>query len=631
MLKWFGSMVTVLVVHLVGDRHTLVVERESAHSRRTMARPKARTAPHSKLPLPAHTEPPSAPRPPATPRRVGTACLLSAVCFIFYLTNLRPIGAWDSIPARLLPFSILRQGNLDLDEFTWLRRLDPAPYFLYRSPSGHWLSRYPVATPIFVTPLYVPIVWWLQYHQVDDDDVRFRLASVVMERVAAATIAAASVAFVFVAAATMSSTGVATGVALAYGLASGTWTVSSQALWQHGLAELGLAGLSFFLMVPERRRTAVAAGGFAALEVLARPTMLVFAFVALVFMRRERRAPLVPFLILPVLGAGLLLAYNIHVVNIATGAPQYGGFAWPRWVSFFGLLVSPNRGLFVYTPAVALAIPTLCRPGRAVARWLAYAPFGIAAYLLLYSGWSGWWGGHCYGPRYLTDVLPVIALCAVPTVERLWQSAPGRLLVLALALWGLIVQAVGTYCDDNSWNALPVSVDQASWRVWDWGDPQILRAARAGWHAFDLAPLLWQTLVHPEPALLRPLGPGDLKGEITTDDPLPLHYSRQDSDTLHLQLTNRSDVAWAAFSDFAYLQVWILYRWWFEGAVVQGEGGFIHLPRNLGPQESIALDAAIEPPNRRGEYQLELVVTQAMDPTKGRSGGTALRVPVEVE
>jgi hypothetical protein len=557
--------------------------------------------------------------------------MLGAACFLLYLTNLRPMATWDSIPARLQPFSILRQGNLDLDEFTWLRRLEPQPYFLRRGPSGHWLSRYPVGVPVIVTPLYVPITWWLQSRHVDDDDVRFRLASVVMERIAAASIAATSVVFVFLAATVMTSARVAAGVTLAYGLASSTWTVGSQVLWQHGLAELGLAGLSFCLMAPIRRRTAVAAGAFAALGVLARPTMLVFALVALAFVWRERRAKLMPFLSLPVLGAGLLLAYNLRVVHIATGGYQYGTFAWPAIGRFLGLLVSPNRGLFIYTPAAVLAIPTLCRPGRAVPRWLAYAPFGVAAYLLLYSAWIGWWGGHCYGPRFITDALPVIALSAIPAVERLWRSAPGRLLVSALVLWGLMVQIIGAYCDDNSWNALPRSVDRTSWRVWDWSDPQILRAAGAGWHAFDLAPLLWQALAHPEPALLHELAPEQLSGEMTTSDALPRRYRRQSKGTLHLRVTNRGDVAWPAFSDFAYLQVWITYRWWLGDSVVQGEGGFIPLPRNLGPQESMALDANIEAPAWPGKYQLELIVTQAIDPTKGISGGATLRVPVEVE
>ena len=118
---------------------------------------------------------------PLPAARVRIACLLGVVCCVCYLSNLRPIGAWDSIPARLLPFSILRQGNLDLDEFAWLRRLNPKPYFLRQTPAGHWLSRYPVGVPVFVTPLYVPVTWWLQHDHVSDDDVRFRLAAVVMD------------------------------------------------------------------------------------------------------------------------------------------------------------------------------------------------------------------------------------------------------------------------------------------------------------------------------------------------------------------------------------------------------------------------------------------------------------------
>jgi hypothetical protein len=126
---------------------------------------------------------------------------------------------------------------------------------------------------------------------------------------------------------------------------------------------------------------------------------------------------------------------------------------------------------------------------------------------------------------------------------------------------------------------------------------------------------------------LRPIGAWDsIPARL-----LPFSILRQGSSTLHIGLTNRSDVTWPAFSDFGYLQVWILYRWWSGGAVMQGEGGFIPLARNLGPQESIALNAEIEPPYRRGDYQLELLVTQAIDPTKGRSGGAALRVPVRVE
>jgi hypothetical protein len=30
----------------------------------------------------------------------------------------------------------------------------------------------------------------------------------------------------------------------------------------------------------------------------------------------------------------------------------------------------------------------------------------------------------------------------------------------------------------NQWSALPSSVDDARWRVWDWSDPQFLRGLK---------------------------------------------------------------------------------------------------------------------------------------------------------
>ncbi len=590
-----------------------------------MSRARARPRPQPRV----TSSPAPQPAPAVVPYRVATAYALAALCFVVYLTNLRPMGAWDSVPARLLPFSILRQGNLDLDEFAWLRRLNPSPYFLRQTPNGHWMSRYPIGVPVVVTPMYIPVTWWLQHAQVDDDDVRFRLASAAMERIAAASIAATSVFFVFLAATTMASRRTAMFTALAYGLASSTWTVSSQALWQHGLAELGLAGLTFCLMAPDDRRHALGAGAFAALAVLARPTMGIFALVGLVFMWRERRSRLFSFLALPAVGAGLLLAYNVRLLNIATGGYQRGVFTAPRIWRFLGLLLSPNRGLFIYTPAALLALPTMVRPQRGLPRWLRYAPFGLAGYLLLYSAWIGWWGGHCYGPRFLTDALPVITLCAIPVARHLWESRSGRALVLTLVLWGAGVQAVGVYYDDNAWNAMPASVDTQPLRVWDWSDLQIVRAWHSGWHGSELGPLLWQALVHPQPAYLRRLDGEDLAASLSTADSLPLHYTRQSPGRLHLQVTNQGRVTWPVYSDYGYLQIWIVYRWWANGTVVPGEGGFIHLPRNLPPQESLELSARIDAPGP-GNYELELIVAQALDMTQGISSADTLRVPVQV-
>lgn len=565
------------------------------------------------------------------PRYLRAAALLGAVCFLVYMSSLRKPLSADTVPTRLLPFSILRQGNLDLDEFAWLRRLDPHPYFLRKAADGHFRSRYPVSVAVLVTPLYLPVNWWLQHQQIDDDDVRFRLAVVLMERIVAALIAAASVSLVFLAAVTITDRRRAAVVALLYAFATPTWAISSQALWQHGPAELALAGLGVCLVSADTRRAAVAAGGLASLSVLARPTMAIFAMLAALYMWRERRARLVAFLIVPL--AGLLLAaayFNARLLHFVAPAVPRGAFGPPRLTALLGLLASPNRGLFVYVPLAALAVPTLLRPPAAAPRWVTvYARIGVGAYLLLYSAWSGWWAGHSYGPRFLTDLMPVLALGAIPVGERLWRRAAGRLVICGLVACSVAVQVIGVYCDDNAWNALPQSIDRHPDRVWDWRDPQILRAANSGWHAFNLPPLIWQAATNPRPARLEPLLASELTGQIAVEEPTPLRYRRARANTLRVRITNLGGQAWPAFSDFGLLQVSGVYRWWAGGRLVAGEGGFIPLPRNLAAGESISVRATIDAPKRPGHYELEIVMSQILDVDNGMAGNATVRVPVE--
>jgi len=50
---------------------------------------------------------------------------------------------------------------------------------------------------------------------------------------------------------------------------------------------------------------------------------------------------------------------------------------------------------------------------------------------------------------------------------------------LVLAAWGAFVHVHGaTSIAANQWSALPVNVDEARGRVWDWRDAQFLRGLR---------------------------------------------------------------------------------------------------------------------------------------------------------
>src|SRR5262249_41557538 len=145
-----------------------------------------------------------------------------------------------------------------------------------------------------------------------------------------------------------------------------------------------------------------------------------------------------------------------------------------------GLLVSPSRGLLVYSPVLLFALGgAVLAFGERVApllRWLAGA---AGASVLMLAGFSVWWGGHSFGPRLLADVLPILALLLLPVWPRLQGSRPLRAVFLVLLGLSVGVQVVGAFYHPSSrsldWNTSPRDVDEAHDRLWDWTDPQILR------------------------------------------------------------------------------------------------------------------------------------------------------------
>lgn len=100
-------------------------------------------------------------------RRAIPPVLLFMAAFVIYVVNGRFVDTGDSLPARYLPWSLLRELDFDLDEFPVLYDeparhrmplLDGVPYYL-RLRDGHYLSAYTPAPALFVLPLYaVPVL-----------------------------------------------------------------------------------------------------------------------------------------------------------------------------------------------------------------------------------------------------------------------------------------------------------------------------------------------------------------------------------------------------------------------------------------------------------------------------------------
>ena len=268
------------------------------------------------------------------------------------------------------------------------------------------------------------------------------------------------------------------------------WSDATRALWQHAPMVMFLV-IAMMLLEAARRRPDLAA--YAGLPLAAayvvRPTAAIPIAILSAYVLLRHRPQFLRY-VLWACAIGLpWLAFN----RIETGeflSPYYldaaGDPTRPPHFPFerlLGSLFSPGRGLLVYSPFVLLVpigfVLSLRDPAER-GLMVAYA-LVIAGFVALIGHWPAWWGGHAYGPRLLTDMVPFLALFAAFVFDRvrLAASRPAIGVCTALVLLSIAVNAPGALSFKPwLWNVDPVNIDDHYDRVWDWRDPPFLRPFR---------------------------------------------------------------------------------------------------------------------------------------------------------
>jgi len=395
---------------------------------------------------------------------VRAAGLLIVAAVIAYGSNLTLHSGGDATPHVLTAASWVLQGNADLDEYA-------SGTFPRQAIDGHIYSIYPPGTAaVIVVPIWGALAIGLPI-----DSPEF-LA--IFGKLAALLLVALSVGFVYLASAAIARPVPALLGTVAYAFGTSVWATSSQQIWEHAPSHLFVALGTFLLTRPARR--AALAGLALGLAVLVRPTeAFVTAFGALV---AWRNGVLRRYLAWGVPAAAFLFFYTYVVFGTIRPTYPENELPWtwppPGWL---GLLISPSRGLFVYSPVVLFAIAGYAMAWRARSDWSARfvrdASLAVVATYVLYSLIGYWWGGWVFGTRYLNDVGPLFGLGIAfaidrgALVSRLWRAV----FVLALG-WSVFLQfaAAGWYYafwNGYHWDTTP-NVDVNAYRVWDWSDPQ---------------------------------------------------------------------------------------------------------------------------------------------------------------
>jgi hypothetical protein len=204
------------------------------------------------------------------------------ICLVVYNANLRSIPAGDTYPARYLPFAIWWHHTVLLDPIAsitaqgrplprWQGRTGAA-FWIVRGRGDHAVSLYPIVIPVLIAPLYLPAILFLDAR--GWDDLRLDRIARIMEKLVASLLAAMSVGLFYLLLRRQALPNAALLLTFAFAFGTTTWVISSQALWQHGLAQLLIVTTLLLLTAPPTRNRVLAAGLCCGLIACNRPRTL---------------------------------------------------------------------------------------------------------------------------------------------------------------------------------------------------------------------------------------------------------------------------------------------------------------------------------------------------------------------
>ena len=553
-------------------------------------------------------------------RSIASVGLLLVVVLV-YLANGRIIGSGDTVPARYLPISMLREFNFDLDEFTFLydetgRRthafVGDLPYFL-RYRDGHYFSAYPPGPALLALPLYVlPVIAGMPATS----------AWVVrLEKLSATLITALSVLFLFWTLRELTAERWALIIASVYAFGTSSLSVSSQALWQHGPSQLCLA-VSLYLLVKGMRETPyISYVGFPlAASILMRPTNTLLILPLGLYALHQHRSMLWKCGLSALPPLAFLLFYNYSLFGSIAGGYGLGmldasSLDWqtPFWEGLSSLLLSPSRGLFIYSPIFLLSLVGIAVAWTSGPLLFKYMSIGPLIVVLLYSKWSMWWGGATYGPRLLADLAPFLCLFLYPfcTPMDRWRCLRAGFMMFALLSTGCHV--LGAFWYDYRWDRL-MGTDQHPERLWQWSNSPLVFYGKEAFVSGrrSISPVVIRLLRFPTSGT----SPHQLAAAYTVRnlDPGPIIYASP-CGRLHLSMeaVNRGKAVWLARMRHNRGQVRLAWRWFWEGQEVPAFAGREELPYDIFPGQRYTFTANIAPPSRPSDYVLEVgLVSEAV-------------------
>ncbi len=539
--------------------------------------------------------------------------LLLCLILIAYSANYRTGGPSDTVPARYLPFSLWRECDFDLDEFAKLHSRAEVSGLI--KSEAHYLSSYPVGAAIFALPYYLPSVLgkvpgnsWIAYD---------------LEKLSASCTVLLSVFLLYLTVRRLSSQNIALMIAAIYAVATSSFSISSQALWQHGASQLCLTAALYCLVRGTKEPLWLAFSGFAAsAAVICRPTdaLLIIPMGLYVLFHRTRMFP--SFFLSGIPPVLFQLVYNKIYFDdfFRTQWDVAQGSFWstPFFEGLASILFTPSRGLLIYSPIFIFSLIgiILCwrKDGNLLFRYLGV---GVIANLFLYSKFFMWWGGYTYGPRLLADLAPILCsflVFAIPALKR--RSV--KIAFLVLVVWSFTAHAIGAYADDPFWNS-EMDIDWNPAAAWQWRDNQLINAPHRAIIAMQIR-FLNKPTTRAHPQLFG--------AEIKSDLPALIEIKPSQEIPLKIDAINTGSAVWNYGRFRESGNVGLTLKWYRREALMDRFTVQRRLRYPVFPGDSYGFFAKTEVPDREGRFTMEIAIVLTQN--NSVIVGATKRVPVKI-
>jgi hypothetical protein len=375
---------------------------------------------------------------------------------LFLLSSGKGTFTGDSVPYRYLPIALLKHGTFRLDAFPHLA--DAQYYAIVRDREGHLISKKPVSPALFEIPFF------LGYAAIKGGLPQNEWAMMQLGKLAMCVISAFACVFL-----AMSLKGlyhrflpILAGLSLV--MMTPLWFTALDC-WPHPL--LAALNAVCLLLISRRKSlwTWVFIGLFQGIAITTRLGAAVVSFVFLVaalLEKSETRSSGMRHAAGMILGALLPLIllgwYNQKYFGnpFTTGfGSQVAGRIRVPFGALAGLLVSPAKGIFLYSPILIFGFASLCKSLRGKFE-IRLCLLCLLFHTLLWSFYADWWGGWAWGPRYLMDVMPFSLFIACISIDRLLAKSSNKKLLLVLisifAILSFLIQCVGIMTWDGEYH-----------------------------------------------------------------------------------------------------------------------------------------------------------------------------------